>query len=162
MDPQTIWFFTLLLSGLFLIGAEIFVPGGILGVAGGLALIGSMVMSFIAFESPWNLLIALGIIILSAAFLYLWIRFFPKTRIGKSLTLNDDGAGFHGTDDREDLVGETGSAVTDLRPGGIAMINNQRVDVMADGNWIDRESRIQVIEVEGNVITVQRIEQDLE
>jgi len=38
MDPNLQWYIILVVAGLFLIGAEIFVPGGVLGVIGGLFL----------------------------------------------------------------------------------------------------------------------------
>src|SRR5690606_35789518 len=37
---------------------------------------------------------------------------------------------------REELVGATGVALTDLRPAGSARIGDERVDVVADSSWI--------------------------
>lgn len=57
-----------------------------------------------------------------------------------------------------DLIGKTGEAVTILRPAGMAIIDGQRVDVVTQGDYIEKGTRIRVIEVQGNVNVVVRDE----
>ncbi|MEM7394184.1 MAG: NfeD family protein [Verrucomicrobiota bacterium] len=157
MDPMTQWYIFLLACGLLLIGAEIFVPGGILGAIGGLFLIAAMVIGFIAFEAPWNFLSAILILILSITILLGFIRYLPKSRIFNKLALTDDLAESKGTDERDDLNGLEGVAETPMRPSGIVSIDGKRHDVVAEGSFIDSGSRVKVIRVEGNLITVREI-----
>ena len=49
MDPMTQLFIGLLLTGLLLIGVEIYLPGGVVGVLGAMALTGAGVVGFRAF-----------------------------------------------------------------------------------------------------------------
>ena len=56
---------------------------------------------------------------------------------------------------REALVGREGVALTTLRPSGAALIDDERVDVTADGEFIEKGTRIRVIEAEGPRIVVE-------
>lgn len=46
---------------------------------------------------------------------------------------------------RASLVGRTGTAVTDLRPGGIVEIDGQRIDVVTSGEFIGRGQPVEVV-----------------
>ncbi len=50
--------------------------------------------------------------------------------------------------------GALGIAVTELRPTGRANIQGQLVDVLTVGNWIQPGTRLRVVEVHGNLISV--------
>ena len=53
------------------------------------------------------------------------------------------------------LVGKSGAAVTDLRPAGKATIEGRRVDVLTEGAYVARGTRVTVVRVEGNRIFVR-------
>ncbi len=53
-------------------------------------------------------------------------------------------------------VGARGVAETDLRPSGTARIRERRVDVVADGEFVSRGSRVIVVAVEGARVVVRR------
>ncbi len=55
------------------------------------------------------------------------------------------------------LLGAIGIAVTTLRPAGKAQIGDDFLDVMAEGDYVQPGSRVQVIEIEGNRIVVKEI-----
>ena len=148
-------FFILLVAGLLLIGAEIFVPGGILGAIGAAALLGAVVCGFIAFPS-FGLWIAMGIIVLVGAAIFLWIKIFPRTNIGRSMTVSMDLAESKGTESGlEDLTGKEGITTSNLRPGGFAEIEGKRRDVITRGEMIAGGQPVVVIEVEANRIVVK-------
>jgi hypothetical protein len=52
--------------------------------------------------------------------------------------------------------GKSGTALSPLRPAGIAEIENQWVDVVSDGKFIDSGAPIVVTRVDGNRIVVRR------
>jgi membrane-bound serine protease (ClpP class) len=65
---------------------------------------------------------------------------------------------------REDLngyVGKSGTTVSILRPAGIALIEGRRIDVMAHGDFIDRDTAVTVVAVEGNQVIVARSAQPI-
>ena len=146
----------LILAGLFLIGAEIFLPGGIIGFIGGMCLLAAVVVGFVAFGPQGGFLSALAIIVLSGVCLVIWIKYFPRTRMGQSLTLSDDGKTFKSASPEfKALEGRKGTSVTILRPSGIATIDGKRVGVVADGSWIESGKAVQVTRVEGVRILVR-------
>jgi membrane-bound serine protease (ClpP class) len=54
------------------------------------------------------------------------------------------------------LVGETGRALTALRPSGAARIAGKRVDVTALGEFLDEGSEITVVAADGLRVAVRR------
>lgn len=155
MDAQVQLFLVCLLLGLALIGAEIFLPGGFIGFLGALALIGAMVTGFVAFGPQWGFLISVLIVLLSGACVVFWIRLFPRTPLGRRLTLAADGRNLKSADDLHALVGQSGVAESALRPAGIARLGGRRLDVVADGSWIPAGAAVRVTAVEGNRIVVR-------
>ena len=54
-------------------------------------------------------------------------------------------------------LGWTGEALTDLRPAGKALFNGESLDVVADGDFISKGSRIRVTDEDGMKIVVREI-----
>ena len=152
------WFAILIIAGLFLIGAEIFLPGGVIGFIGTMCLLAAIVVGFVLFPMEIALLNTLAIIVLVGICIVVWVKYFPKTRMGRSLTLSDDGKSFKSASPEfKELEGQEGVAVSTLRPAGIAKFEGKRVDVVADGSWIEGGRPIRVTKVEGARILVKEI-----
>lgn len=149
-------YLVLLVLGLLLLGAEIYLPGGILGIVGAGCLIGAVVVGFKAFGAQWGFLSLFGVVLLTGVGIAFWIRFFPKTGIGKRLELKKNGRDFKSHPDYRALAGKTGLAASVLRPAGIALIDGHRVDVITDGEWIEKDTPIVVTRVEGLRVEVRR------
>lgn len=155
---STQFFIIALISGLMLIGAEIFVPGGILGVMGGVALFAAVVAAFHAFGPTVGGYILVGIVILVGVAIYLWIKIFPKTRIGQKMTVSNDLADFKSADPAlMELIGKNGTSSSPLRPAGYAVIEGRRVDVVTRGEMIAKGENVEVVKVEGNRVIVGKI-----
>jgi len=56
----------------------------------------------------------------------------------------------------EKYMNMTGEAVTDMRPAGTAVINDERLDVVTDGEYIENSTPIVVTGVTGNQIIVEK------
>ena len=137
MEPITLYI-TLLLAGFVLIGTEIFIPGGILGIFGSVAWLAEAIVGVRSFPAPWNMLSAFALLLVGILTFVVWIKFFPKSRVGKSLSLAESTESYKShTDTDEFPVGTLGEAVSTLRPSGIARIDGKRIDVVADGEWIE-------------------------
>ena len=54
------------------------------------------------------------------------------------------------------LVGRSGTTTTPLMPSGKARIGDELLDVIADGEAIDRGEAVVVVEVRGNRVLVRR------
>jgi membrane-bound serine protease (ClpP class) len=52
-------------------------------------------------------------------------------------------------------VGTTGIAISDLRPSGIGEFQDQRLNIIADGIYIKRNTPVKIVRIEGNRIFVE-------
>lgn len=159
----------LFLIGVALIVVEIFViPGfGIFGIAGIILMIAGLFMGLITdFPLIETELLSLAIIqlassfVLSAVMIYFLAKMLPKTNIWNNLILKkgiEATSGYTSNKDFNHLIGLSGEALTDLRPSGTAIIEGKRYDVVTQGEYIVRESKIEVLETEGSKIVVKII-----
>jgi len=144
MEPITLYI-TLLLAGFVLIGTEIFIPGGILGIIGSVVWIAAAIVGVRNFPAPWNILSAFALLLMGILTFVVWIKYFPKSRVGKSLSLTDSTENYRSHEDLDDFpVGTTGEAVSTLRPSGIANFNGKRIDVVADGEWVEAGQPVKI------------------
>lgn len=148
-------------AGIVLLALEIFVlPGfGVFGVLGLLAVLGGLFTSLVGgiptmadFSRAGLILATTMLLVITTAWALL--RHMPHSgplaRRGVFLLASTDkAAGFESARLRADLVGQTGVAVTDLRPSGVALLAGERVDVVADSGWIEEGTPVRVVSSEG-------------
>jgi membrane-bound ClpP family serine protease len=60
-----------------------------------------------------------------------------------------------------ELVGQKGTTTTQLTPSGKAMFDDELLDVITDGEVIDRGIDVVVVEVQGNRVLVRAAEDDV-
>jgi membrane-bound serine protease (ClpP class) len=172
----------LFLVGLICLGLELFVfPGfGVFGMSGFLLIVVSIVMASHTFIWPTQeyeyrqmagtlfqvvaVMVGVGI---SAALVGKYIPSLPifNRMVLKPDTYNgselDDPTAKPSTDEGYEslvfLMGETGRTTTALKPTGKARFGNLLVDVRADGYYIDRDTLIEVIDVQGMKVIVKPI-----
>lgn len=155
MSPLS-WYVALLAAGLLLIIAEVFIPGGVAGVIGGLALLAAMGVGLFAFPAPWGFLSALAIVVFGGIALLLWIQIFPRTKTGRRIALRTDGTAIKTAAPSPDMLGAAGESVTTLRPAGIALIQGKRFDVLADGgDWIAAGTAVRVSAIRDGQLVVR-------
>lgn len=159
----------LLLAGLILLALEMFViPGfgiaGILGIAAvGVALV--LMLTGLPVEVSWEagmlteaIVTVLVSFVATVVLLVLFTRFFPRTRASRRLVLGTTMAqsdGYQSFDDASAsrLLGQSGLALTILRPSGRGDFGGQQLDVVTRGEFVSPGTPIEVIKVEGaNVI----------
>ena len=68
-------------------------------------------------------------------------------------------AGYTSATLRSELVGKQGTAITDLRPSGVALVGEERVDVVAESGWVEEGSAIVVVSSEGYRHVVRGLEE---
>ncbi|MFD1066357.1 NfeD family protein [Oceanobacillus locisalsi] len=149
----------LLLIGIGLIVAEFFVTGGILGVLGIGAVVGSLFMS--GYDMV-HMSISIGIAFLISVIIaiILFRRIGMNKGIFRHIVLRDsitNEEGYVSSENRLELVGLEGNALTPLRPSGMAELNNEIIDVVTEGSFIDKGKTIKVIRVEGIRVVVREV-----
>ncbi len=145
--------------GIALLIIEIFVPGfGIFGIAG----ISSIVASFflvLGGNASAIMWLALSILIGLVCFL-LVMRKLPKSKLWNKFVLKNASTkeeGFSSNPDYEKYLGQEGTVLTQLRPGGTAEIAGEKLDVLASGEFVQPGTRITVVKVEGSTLFVKPI-----
>ena len=145
----------LLLLGFVMVAAEVFVPGMILGLIGGLCLFAGVAWSYAAYGIAAGTLVLTGVALVGSLAFIVYLRTFPKTFIGRQV-INKTAISQNEESFSADLLGQTGEALTVLRPSGTARIAGRRVDVLAEGNFINAHEPIMVIRIENNHLVVRK------
>ena len=156
------WFLIFLIGlGVLLLFIEIaLLPGfGAAGVPGIALVVAGLGLAWVKFGLKTGFIYSSATIALTIPLAILGLWLFPRTRLGRSFILNiaaNRTDGFQAPPkDLVNLVGKSGKSLTPLRPAGTALINDQRVDVVTLGDFIDPEVEIEVILVEGNRVVVR-------
>lgn len=159
--------------GMVLIGVEIFLlPGlGVAGLAGLALVLTSIALAAIpvtnggdlpspASVSYYLLPMARDFLIgtIGAAVLVMFlVRHLPKVPYLRNLVLEAPAPVSVSSPQPppRSLVGERGLAVTHLRPAGSARIGGERVDVVTEGAFVEPDTPVRVVDVQGNRVVVR-------
>lgn len=144
----------LAIVGFLLIAAEVFVPGMVLGVLGGLSLAAMVALCYMTYGPLLGTLAFAALAVLLIAGFFLWINLFPSTPIGKKMMLKK---ALPSSIPLQTLLGATGEAATPLRPAGTAVIGGRRVDVVAESGLIEPGQKIEVVLQEGMRVVVRAV-----
>ena len=157
-DIRVQLFIIFVITGMILIGAEIYVPGGVLGAIGGVALFSAVIAGYAAFGPVGGSYALAGIVVATIIMVIIWMRFFPGSRIGKKIIVAQDLSTSKSSQDLTFLIGKEGETASELRPAGFATIIGKRIDVVTQGEMISKGEKIKVVKVEGSRVIVQAIE----
>lgn len=149
----------LLGAGIVLFALELVVFSfGILGTLGILA-VGVSVVTALAGARYALASLGGGALLVAAAAAVLF-RYYGKRGLWNRLVLGerqDTRAGYTPARDYAYLLGRTGWAATALRPSGIGEFGGERVDVVSDGEFVERGEAIEVVAVEGRRVVVRPV-----
>ncbi len=150
----------LLAAGIIFIIIEFFIPAfGLVGLVGAGTVIASIVTAFMISNTMGAVLIIIAAIMIPLL-IALFFKVFPHTFFGKRLILGKTFGkeeGFTaGAGDMSSILGQSGTAFTDLRPSGMIIIENKRINAVSNGEYIEKDSKIIVKKVDGNRIVVSK------
>ncbi|HJF31324.1 MAG TPA: nodulation protein NfeD [Sporosarcina psychrophila] len=147
----------LFLIGVVLIVAEFFLPHGIAGVIGTLAIIGSIIMAggnpvYMAI----SVLIAVAIAVIGMVII---MKFFGKKLhlLNKVVLMDttDTESGYVSNVNRIELLGRIAKTSTALRPSGAIELDGERIDVVSEGSYIAKGISVIIVKVEGSRVVVR-------
>lgn len=153
--------------GLVLLVFEVFViPGfGVAGVLGVAAILGGLSLSLFGSGATAEFILrAAGRVVFSLLIAMvaslIMLRFLPRLPFGRRLILETGlpaGQGYASAPEGDKRwLGKCGTALSPLRPAGIAEIEGERVDVVSDGELVEAGVAVVVTRVDGNRIVVRR------
>ena len=146
----------LLVLGVVLLLLETILPGMVAGLVGIGCLLGGIVAGYSEFGVPTGHYLFAGVIVGLVGGFALWAKYFPESRVA-SVFISKREVGTVGAEQPQ-LLNQTGSAFTDLRPSGTAVINGRRVDVVTEGPFIERGAPVKVVAIEGLRVVVRATE----
>lgn len=157
----------LFLLGIVLLAVEVFViPGfGIAGISGILCIVAGLYLSLLG---SWDVITvpdmtgaalriggALTLTIVGAIILG---RFVPRTSFWNKISLADEqksDEGYVAAKDFSSYVGKVGTAMTPLRPAGVGEFGTERLDVVTEGDFIEKNVPIKIVKIEGYRLVVR-------
>jgi membrane-bound serine protease (ClpP class) len=145
--------------GVGLILLELFIPGGIAGVIGLLAIVASF---FMASDNVVHMGISLLVALTASIVLsILMIRVFgKKMKFFKRIILTDSTStekGYVSNKNRLELIGVEGVTLTPLRPSGTIIVEDERIDVVSEGGFVPKGKKVRIVKTEGSRIVVREI-----
>lgn len=158
------WLDSLKLLALFVLGAvfigiELVTPAvGVFGLAGVVMVFGSLFFMLGA-DVQAVYILAGGIAVAAVLFAVLGKRL-PKSRFLAGVTLKDRSTRerrYSSQEDKSEYVGRRGRTITILRPSGTVRIGRERVDAVSHGDFIDKDTDIRVVQVEGTRVIVEPV-----
>jgi len=147
---------TLFVVGFLLLAAEVFLPGMIVGSVGLICLIASVVVVFNEYGAPAGFLAAFVVGGLTVAGIVVWLNVFQHTFVGRRIMLFTRQSSGEAAAENKTLIGETGEALTALRPSGTARLGGKRIDVTAVGEFLEPGASVVVVAADGMRVAVRR------
>ncbi|MCU0779967.1 MAG: NfeD family protein [Akkermansiaceae bacterium] len=138
----------LFVTGILLLGAEVLVPGGILGVLGGLLLFGATVAVFVMHGTAYGVLAAMAAMILCLIMLFLELRVLPRSRLGRQAFLTSAVHGVSAAYDPESarsLTGKAATALTLLSPSGYVLVEGRRYEAFCQSGQAPVGADLEVV-----------------
>ncbi|MGI6361400.1 MAG: NfeD family protein [Bacillota bacterium] len=156
--PSVVFLFS---AGVILLMIEVFaIPGfGVTGVLGIAMLIASII--YAAPSVTYGIVFTVVSFAGSGILIYFASKNKRSRRFLKKLVLSqklDSEEGYDSADQGlRGLIGQEGVTISPLRPAGTGLFADKRIDIVTEGDFIDKDVKVKVIDVEGVRVIVREI-----
>jgi membrane-bound ClpP family serine protease len=145
------------LTGIVIIIAEIIIPsGGILSILAIGIFAYSLYMVFTTISIAAGMVFLIIDLITIPVLLIIGIKFIARSPVTLKETLSREQGVTSQSEDMNQSLGLEGTALTDLRPSGMALISDRRTDVVTRGEYLEKGTPVVVIKITGNQIVVKK------
>ena len=136
---------------------EMFLPGIIAGVVGGILLISAVVVAYTDMGTEAGNLVLIGAVAVTGGLWWWWATKFQHTRFGRRMTLAAASTGEAGLGNSlAALKDQIGTAITPLRPSGTVLVEGHRVDAITGGEFLDAGTRVRIVRTHGLAVLVRQ------
>ena len=144
------------LAGVIIIIAEIFLPsGGLLSLMAAGLFGYSLFIVFHDISTMVGTYFVLADLFIIPVLVAVGLKILARSSATLRETLSSDSGVVSQSPELKSFVGREGKSVTALHPGGTAIIDGKRLDVVSRGEYIDKDSNLIVVEATGNQIIVR-------
>lgn len=165
MDDQILTF-VLLAIGFVLLGIELMIPsGGVIGIICVGSFLGSAYFAYQSWAETnplyWRIYITTFVALIPLT-LYGIYYLLTRTRFGSRILLTaptkEEVTPYQAERKRlESLIGQRGKAISPLRPGGLVMVNGERLHATGNGFIIESGTPIEIVRIDGARVIVQPV-----
>lgn len=149
----------LFIAGFILIGIEMVIPGfSIPGISGIICLVIAIFLVSDSFVE--GAVIALIVLALLGVMLAVILGLLSKSKLRLPFILREEqkkDKGFISSNDLEYLLGRQGIAITDLRPTGTGNFDGIEFDVISEGKYISKDTKLVIYKVQGSKLIVKAV-----
>lgn len=157
MNDSLVLLVILQLVGVVVIIAEIILPsGGILSIVALSVFAYSIFIAFSDISKTVGFAFVAGDLVLIPVLVIVGLKLLARSPVTLRKTLSRKEGVSSQSPELARFIDMQGTAVTNLRPAGMAVIDGKRVDVVTRGEYIEKDVRIMVIAVTGNQIIVRK------
>ena len=158
LESVSIISIVLFLVGVGLLIVEMFEPG--FGFFGGFGIISLIACIFVTADTvAQGLTLTAVFFVIILILLGIFLVLVSKGKLPGKLILKEAETldqGFSGTEDMAYLMGKTGVVVTICRPVGNVDFDGVKLEVVTQGEFIQKGEAVEVIEIEGNRVVVKQ------
>lgn len=143
------------LAGVAVVIAEIILPSAGLLTMVAVSIFGySLYLVFHDLSTTMGIIFVVGDLLMVPALVIAGFKWLARSPVTLHTKLSSKQGVTSQAPELERYQGQTGQAITDLRPAGMANINGKRIDVVTRGEYIDKGCHIEVLAVTANQIVV--------
>ncbi len=137
----------LFLLGVLLLAGEVFVPGAVLGILGGLCMAAGCIISFVQLGAAGGMVATVVALVLLGVTLYVELVWLPTTRFGKKLIVQTavDATSQPPLADKVSVVGKSAEAVTTLAPSGYVLVEGRRYEAFSQSGHAAKGAVMRVV-----------------
>lgn len=149
----------LFLLGVLLLAGEVFVPGAIMGIIGGIAMAVGCIMSFNQFGAlGGTLATAIAVAALGITF-YIELIWLPRSRFGRKLVVQSasDATSQPPLAQLDAVLGKTAEAVTTLAPSGYVVVEGRRYEAFCQSGHVAKGVALRVTGLDNFRLIVTKI-----
>ena len=146
----------LIVTAFVLFFFEIFLPGGVLAVLGGILLLAASAMAYAELGLAWAITIFACGLLGALVMFFLEIRFISKSRFGRQLSLQSTISAKLNPKEDDKLVGSEGVTLTILAPTGRVQIDGRTYTAFAEDGFLEKGVPVRVIRTETFKLIVVR------
>ena len=145
-------------AGIVLLAFEVVLPGAVLGIAGGTAIVAGVIVAFVDYGFNGGVMACTVALVLTAIALYLEFSILPRSRVARSLSMTATVAGTSQPviADRKQIVGRQAVAVTALAPSGYVEIDGRRYEAFARHGHTQPGERLEVVDLDNFRLIVSK------
>lgn len=151
---------TLFIAAVVLVAVELLVPGGLLGVLGGLCLLAGVATAFVQLGTVGGSVATAIALVIGAVTLYLEFVLLPKSRLARKFSMTETVAGRSQPEVAERaVIGRDALAVTTLAPSGYVELDGRRYEAFCQSGHVAAGVRLRVVDLDNFRLVVTQIKE---